>query len=311
MEPTRTYRSWTNDGARWNHYRPRDGDIIIATYPKCGTTWVQRIVSLLVFQSPEPLPIFDVSPWIDASFGPPIEAVIEQLEKQQHRRFIKAHLPFDGLPFYEEVRYIHVARDGRDSCMSYFNHCAGYTEKMYEALDRAADDMGGPAPRCPSSVQTFWRDWLTKGIRPESSDGHPTHSFFDFESSYWRARHRSNLLLVHYNDLSADLAGEMRRIADFLEIEVGDELWPELVEAATFGRMKREGAALLPHAEVVFEGGYERFLYKGSNGRWQEEIPADLLGLYEQKVASRFTPGLARWIECGRLESGDPHSAPE
>ena len=52
--PQREYRTWIFDSRRWQHYRPRPDDIVIATYPKCGTTWMQRIVSLLVFQSPEP-----------------------------------------------------------------------------------------------------------------------------------------------------------------------------------------------------------------------------------------------------------------
>ena len=51
--PQREYRTWIFDSRRWQHYRPRPDDIVIVTYPKCGTTWMQRIVSLLVFQSPE------------------------------------------------------------------------------------------------------------------------------------------------------------------------------------------------------------------------------------------------------------------
>jgi hypothetical protein len=50
--------------------------------------------------------------------------------------------------------------------------------------------------------------------------------------------------MVHYNDLKADLSGEMKRIAAFLGIETPAALWPELVEAATFDKMKdrRRGA---------------------------------------------------------------------
>jgi len=305
------YQTWTTDGSRWQHYRPREGDVVIATYPKCGTTWMQRIVDLLIFQSTEPRPIYEVSAWVDMRFGPPLDFVIDQIEAQQHRRFLKSHLPFDGLPRHDEVRYIHVARDGRDACMSFFNHCSAYTPQMYEALDRAAEEMGGPAPRCPDDVRTFWREWLTKGVQPGATDGYPSLSFFDLETSYWRERHRPNLLLVHYNDLKADLAGEMRRIAEFLSIDVAAGLWPELVEAATFEGMKRQGNALLPLVGIVFEGGTERFLFKGVNGRWQQEIPAEDVALYDRIAAERFTPGLARWIAGGRATAGDPRHAPE
>ena len=310
-ERPKRYQTWTNDSALWQRYQPRDDDIIIATYPKCGTTWMQRIVDLLIFRSPEPRSIFEISVWLDMRFGPPIDDMIEHIEAQQHRRFLKSHLPFDGLPHFDEVRYIHVARDGRDACMSFFNHCAAYTPQVYEALDRAAPDMGGPAPRCPSDVQTFWRQWLTRGVEPGVTDGFPALSFFDLETTYWRERSRPNLLLVHYNDLKADLSGEMHRIADFLSIEVEPELWPRLVEAATFEQMKRQGSALMPMAGLVFEGGANRFLFKGSNNRWRQAIPADDVALYDEIAAKKLSPGLARWIEGGRKAAGDPHSAPE
>jgi aryl sulfotransferase len=303
------YQTWTVDSRRWRSFSPRDGDVIIATYPKCGTTWMQRIVDLLIFQSPAPRPINEVSPWIDARFLDPIESVIERVEKQGHRRFVKSHLPFDGLPYFEGVRYIHVARDGRDACMSYFNHCAGYTPLAYEAFDRAAPDMGGPAPRCPASPSEFWSDWLRKGIGPGSQDGFPSLSFFDFENTWWQARARENVLLVHYNDLKADLEEEMRRIGAFLSIDVEPGSWTSIVKAATFEEMKRDGDDLLPQFGRIFDGGSQRFLHKGSNGRWRDVIAPEELLLYERKVASRFTPGLALWIENGRIGAGDPRSA--
>ena len=70
-------------------------------------------------------------------------------------------------------------------------------------------------------------------------------------------------------------------------------------------------ATCLVVAAKFFEGGSRRFLYKGTNGRWRDEIPPDELALYEQKATSRFTPGLASWIEGGRLEAGGPRSAPD
>ena len=100
--PSRVYRTWGMDSRRWDGFRPRRDDIVIATYPKCGTTWMQRIVSLLVFRDPAPIRLMDVSPWLDCRFVEPVEATLARLEATRHRRFIKSHLPADGLPFFDE-----------------------------------------------------------------------------------------------------------------------------------------------------------------------------------------------------------------
>ena len=136
----RDYRTWIFDSRRWQHYRPRADDIIIASYPKCGVTWMQRIVGLLMFQTSQPMPIMQISAWIDRRFPQTIEAAMAQIEAQTHRRFLKSHIPLDGMPFYDEVKYIHVARDGRDACMSFHNHATGFTDLMLHILDKAGLD---------------------------------------------------------------------------------------------------------------------------------------------------------------------------
>src|SRR3546814_8216461 len=59
---------------------------------------------------------------------------MDDLESQQHRRSLKSHLPLDGLPIFDEVKYIHIARDGRDVCMSYHNHVANRSEEHTSEL---------------------------------------------------------------------------------------------------------------------------------------------------------------------------------
>ena len=240
-----TYRTWGVDSRRWEGFVPRRDDIVIATYPKCGTTWMQRIVGLLIFQDPAPRKIMDVSPWIDCRFVEPVEDALARIEAQQHRRFVKAHLPADGLPLFDAVRYIHVARDGRDHCLSYHNHVSSYTSWMVERLDAiGAGDGIGPYPRAPADAAAFFHRWLTRG-NPPDTDGLPLTSYFHFERSWWKLRDRPNVLLVHYADLKADLAGGMRRVADFLGIEVPAALWPDLVAAAGFEAMRQCGDTLL------------------------------------------------------------------
>jgi aryl sulfotransferase len=298
-------RSRVFDSTRWDGYRPRAGDIVISTYPKCGTTWTQRIVSMLVFASEEPRPLWDVSPWPDARFGPPIEAVLELMESQTHRRFFKSHLPFTALPLYDEVQYVHVARDGRDACMSLHNHVSHFSAaglEMLDAISLADPKFGDPFPRVSEDAAAFFHDWIANG----RGDDDPELSFFAMERSFWAERRRPNVLLVHYNDLKADREGEMRRLARFLDIELPEALWPRVVEAAAFESMRRDGEAIIPLAHLLWEGGPSRFLHKGTNERWRDVVAAEDLALYEARVKSELSPTLARWVEHGRRIAGEP-----
>jgi aryl sulfotransferase len=228
--PMRVIRDWACDSRRWSNYKPREGDIVIATAPKVGTTWMQQIVNLLIFQSAQPRTLGELSPWIDCRFRKPIDEVLSTIETQTHRRFLKSHLPLDALPIYDEVRYIHVARDGRDACMSLLNHNNSFVPEAYEVFDKiglADETIKRPYPRLPKTEREFFLYWIDnkQDLPTRMSDG-----FFSLERSYWTERRRSNLLLVHYNDLKADLTGEMKRIADFLGITTPNALWPQLVK---------------------------------------------------------------------------------
>lgn len=310
-EPSFVRRTWSHDSRRWAQYVPRPDDIIIATSAKCGTTWTQQIVSLLVFQSPEPRPIHAISPWIDHRIRP-IEDVIAGIEAQTHRRFIKSHLAFDAMPIYDEVRYIHTARDGRDAFMSWHNHSRNYSEMVLGAFDSAGmndETIGAPLPRVPESPAEFFDTWLIEGPDGDKRNDFSCSRFFQLEKSYWRQRARENLLMVHYNDLKADLSGEMRRIADFLGMEIPEKIWPELVEAARFETMKKNGAEILPQASMAWDKGYERFLFKGSNERWRGVLSAEQLARYEARAKAELEPGLAEWLAKGRLAAGDPKAS--
>ncbi|HZC17633.1 MAG TPA: sulfotransferase domain-containing protein, partial [Caulobacteraceae bacterium] len=123
------------------------------------------------------------------------------------------------------------------------------------------------------------------------------------------ARCDTNMLLVHYADMKADLAGEIGRIARFLEIELPAPTMAEIVVAAHFDAMREQGAQLMPGAEATWDGGAQRFLHKGVNGRWKDVLTAEDLAAYEAKVKFEFSPALAAWLECGRLVAGDPERA--
>ena len=100
----------------------------------------------------------------------------------------------------------------------------------------------------------------------------------------------------------------MRRIARFLDIEVPEQKWPMLAEAATFAAMKRDTAVLGPEMGMIFEGGADRFLYKGTNDRWRDVLSSDDVALYEAAATRTLTPVLKRWLERGAASGIDPKS---
>ena len=303
--PLRTVKDRVRDSKHWDRYTPRPDDVVVATMPKAGTTWTQRIVSLLIFQSATPVPIMQIHPWVDCRYQLPIDVMISVLEAQKHRRAMKSHLPFDALPVYDEVKYIHTARGGLDACFSFHNHFLNFTPQFIGNIQRVAQeggDTGGPSRPMPEDPREFFLSW----IELHDDDVVPVAAaFFDLERSYWTERRRENLLLVHYNDLKADLSGEMKRIAAFLGIETPAALWPELVEAATFEKMKSEGAALLPGIEMAVRGGHRTFLNKGTNGRWRDVLTKEDVARYRERAAAELSPGLNDWLEYGRKGS-DP-----
>ena len=301
-ERTRIYQNHHLDSTRWDAFEHRPDDVVISTSYKSGTTWMQRIVSLLVF-GPGPLPdnLMTISPWIDARFMEPADMMFERLEAQTHRRFVKSHLPLDALPYWPDVKYIAVGRDTRDVFMSVFNHHSAYTDFMYAVLS-AGDPVGGPMPRCPEDQRDFWAEWITTGNFPWETDGSPWWSHHYQVNSFWQHRDLSNVLLVHYADLKADLEGEMRRVARFLGIERPESEWPTLVHGATFEAMKAAALESNDTMAAVFEGGADRFFFKGTNGRWRDVLTEDDLALYEA-ASLKLDPELRNWLENGRRPS--------
>lgn len=282
------------DSTVWNDFKFRDDDVVIATYAKSGTTWLQQIVGQLVFEGKEGIPVAEISPWIDLRV-PPKEEKIGALESQQHRRFMKSHLPLDALVFSPKAKYIYIGRDGRDVLWSFYNHHANANDLWYEILNDTPGRVGPPIGRPKDSIVEYFQDWL-------DDDGYPIWSFWESIDSWWQARDLSNVLFLHYANLKEDMPGEIRRIADFLEIEISLENWPAILEHCSFDYMKSNAEQAAPLGGAVWEGGAKTFVHKGKNGRWQNELPAELSAAYEKMAVEKLGEDCAKWLATGKLK---------
>jgi len=287
---TRELHNHHMNSAVWNDFKFRDDDIVIATYGKSGTTWMQQILSQLIFNGAEGIDVSALSPWLDLRVMPP--EAIAGLADQIHRRFIKTHLPVDALVFSPRAKYLYVGRDGRDAVWSLYNHHANANEHWYDALNNAPGRVGPPIEPPPDSIPDYFRRWLTE-------DGYPFWSFWENVRSWWTVRDLPNVKLVHFNALKKDLPGSIREIAAFLEIPIDEAKFPAIVAHCSFDYMKSHAEEVSPLGGTLWNGGAKTFINKGTNGRWRDMLTADDIAHYEAKVRAELGEDCASWLAGG------------
>ena len=296
------YRSDDEDSARWAGFPFRRDDIVISTRSKSGTTWMQMICALLVFQTAElPEPLSRLSPWLDWLVAPRDE-VFAQLAAQRHRRIIKTHTPLDGLPLHADATYIVVAREPLDMAVSLYHQGANLDR------DRIRQLTGQAPPAGPGLARPSLHDWLLEWIdsaanpreRLDSLPGVLWHL-----SDAWARRAEPNVVLVRYDDLLVELEAQMRHLAALLSIEVGAATWPRLVHAATFEQMRAQAGHLAPDPSGVLQDP-ARFFRRGSSGAGQELVSAGEWSRYRARLAELAPPDLLRWLHHGQHSSPAP-----
>jgi aryl sulfotransferase len=294
--PLVRYSNFMSDNDRWNDLELRDGDIVVATPAKCGTTWMQSICALLVFGGPDlPAGIDELSPWVDL-YTKSRKALVAQLDAQTHRRFMKTHTPLDGLPFDPRVTYICVGRDPRDAGISMDHHMANMDMERMLALREDAvsgEDVEDPPPPeepAPTLSERF-RAWV------DIEDLIGLQRMLHHLATFWDRRDEPNVVMLHYDDLKSDLEGQMRGLADRLGIAIPEERWPDLVGAATFDQMKRNADTFAP--EPTLWRDKAEFFHKGRSGQWRELLGEEDLRNYADRVAALIPADLADWIHRG------------
>ncbi|MER7165567.1 sulfotransferase domain-containing protein [Micromonospora sp. NPDC000207] len=290
VEPYR-YRSPDEDSARWTGFPFRDGDIVVSTRSKSGTTWMQMICALLVFRSVEPpAPLHRLSPWLDW-LAEPRDEVLARLAAQSHRRFVKTHTPLDGVPLDPRATYVVVARHPLDMAVSLYHQSANLDQDRLRELTGQPEPTGG---QVRPSAADWLRSWIDQEVDPrEELDSLP--GVLLHLTDAWARRNRPNVVLVHYSDLLSDLAGEMRRLADRLGFDVAEGEWPALVEAATFTRMRERADRLAPDPVGVLRDR-AAFFRSGTSGQGRDLLDPAGLTRYRHRVAALAPPDLVAWL---------------
>jgi hypothetical protein len=117
----------------------------------------------------------------------------------------------------------------------------------------------------------------------------------DHVRSFWEVRDTDTTVLLHYDDLKSDLAGQMRALAARLGIDVPARQWPSLVAAASFEEVRGKASLAVPEAGLFKDDA--AFFKKARQGAWREILDSEQdRRRYNERAAALAAPDFLAWI---------------
>ena len=217
-------------------------DVIICTYPKCGTTWMQQIVKLIANNGVETLVNVDVCvPWMELMS-------LTEIESMSSPRFFKTHLPYQlmaggGDPANTNAKYIYVLRNPKDVAVSSYN----FYEKVFLNF-----------------LSITWESYLDAFLEGDVSFG----AFYSHYLGWWLHKDASNILFLSYEQMKRDLSSVVTRVSSFLGYNLTDEVIQTIVKQSHFDNMKNNSSANKEYINP-YTPGKTPFMRKGVIGDWR------------------------------------------
>ncbi|XP_046656673.1 sulfotransferase 1E1-like [Daphnia pulicaria] len=269
---------------------PRPDDVYISTFPKCGTTWVQELVWMVVndcdFEKGKKEQLSIRSPFLEMNYMLPIKLAetfemeeicrkaislvlgdrlrdLKQIDQMAGPRIIKSHLPLYLLnpQVLSTSKVVYVARNPKDVIVSYYHFHQLLQFHQYV-----------------SNLDTFAENFMTDRVY--------SAPFFPHLLDAWNKRHHPNLHFVFYEDLKRNLRGEIVKISQFLGKKLSDDQLTKLTEHLRFDNFAKNKMVNYEKQEVA---GLEtigkeiglmnisgHFIRKGKTGDWKNHFSPEL-----------------------------------
>ena len=251
-------------------YRPRPTDIVISPYGKCGTTWLQQTFHCL--RTGGDMDFDDISrvvPWIETARS--LNLDLEAPQRAEPRGF-KSHLPYTAMP--KGARYVVSLRDPKDALVS-----------MYRFMEGWFMEPGA------ISISEFAEPWISR----ENGMDYWTHLI-----SWWEQRDNPDVLLLSYEQMTAEPAAHIRRLARFCGLPLDEALLSLTLERSSLAYMlahkDRFDDAMMRRASEVRcnlpVGSDSAKVRTGRVGGHRQELPGDIAAALDAKWARTVAPVL-------------------
>jgi hypothetical protein len=238
----------------------KPGDVFVATYPKCGTTWMQQIVKLIMNDGKESgRDVDDVFPWLEIMTN-------DDADVLQSPRTFKTHLPYHlmpgGLPSVnKQAKYINVYRNPKDTAVSLYHHSIGL---KYGNIS--------------------WDDFYEKFISGQTICG----SYFDTTLEWWSHKDEDNVLVMSYEEMKRNPHVAIETVSSFLGYKLSDDVVSSIVEQTIFDRMKVNPAANYQWMEKYRQPDASSFMRKGEIGDWKNYFSKEQSAGVDELITHKF-----------------------
>ncbi|KAI9555126.1 hypothetical protein GHT06_017641 [Daphnia sinensis] len=269
-------------------FQPRNDDVWVVTFPKCGTTWTQELVWMIMNDCDKvrgKAPIIIRSPFLEFPYMLPpgtmpaeftkMMVTLEMVEEMPSPRIIKSHLPFYLLhpKLLDTCKVVYVARNPKDVIVSYFHHhqlmeVHGFVGDVETFAQYFMDDERMDCS-IHSNVPLFnvWLNFFFSHVFP----------LFPHILDAWNKRHHPNMLFLFYEDLKKDLRGEIEKVAKFLGKSLSEEQLTDLREHLRFDNFAKNESVNMEAAKQF--GGMKmdgHFIRKGKTGDWKNHFGPEI-----------------------------------
>ncbi|KAH7957039.1 amine sulfotransferase [Rhipicephalus sanguineus] len=261
-------------------FRASKGDLVQSSYPKSGTHWVQYITQLIL-KNGDPIDTY-------AEFTSNTR-IIEYMADHEWTptlpvRTLLTHQPLRREAMNEDAKYVYVARNPWDVCVSIFHNMTNVS--IYRFQDGTFEDI----------VDPFLEGDLGYG------------SYFDHVASGYALKDEPNVFFLTYEELKRDTPGTVLRLAHFVSesygraLEQQEVLLQKILERSqpenmrkviVFDLQRNENPGwreLFGRTEVSCKHGYggDKTKYglvrKAKVGGWKEHFTPGQLARFEKKI---------------------------
>lgn len=225
----------------------RSTDIVYNSYPKSGSTWLSYILVLLTGNKGASL--HESSYWVENNWMYPRSET--EVEAAPDPRVFESHMPYDmalgGDPAQSPGIYVYIARNPKDVCVSYYHFDSNKSWTGHYSGD--------------------WDHWMQMFLQGDVQRG----SWFDHVLGWWQHRDLPNVLFLTYEDMRRDIDGQLKKIAEFVGVDLSTDKLGEIKAQIGFSAMKSNEFSSLNDVKELGSS----FFRKGKVGSWKEQFTAE------------------------------------